>query len=412
MAWETGNALNHKDLLVRLRRFITGRSILSTPAYAGSGNGVMSDNDSTPASISETWTITCTSTAVNGGTFSVVGSVSGAQPDATVGVAYSNSFISFLIADGSADFVLTDNFVFTTTRGQMSIDGNAWDLMRSDATELMVKGKGLGGTDEVYVNFKVFENTSLDIYNWVIQGAAGYISANAVDDQPGQSRKVGLSLWNNPMKYWFVANGRRVIVIAKVSTFYIAGYFGLMLPYGTPGQYPYPLFIGGNLPNCDNGTITHFQSKNYSWNDYQNTNYWMPAANYSNHEQYSVTLTDVTGCQIYWVDGTWYDFTNGYADGSGGGTPYSNHAFSYNYVLPVNPYWSRENIDGSYELIPHTLAMGNPVRALAGELDGSYCISGFSNGSENTVTIGGDTYLVVQNVFRNGVSDFAAVLLA
>lgn len=412
MAWETGNALNHNDLLARLRRFITGRSVLSTPVYAGSGNGVMSAIDSTPASISETWTITCASTAVNGGTFSVVGSVSGAQPDASVGVGYSNSFISFIIVDGSADFALTDNFVFTTTRGQMAIDGNAWDLMRSDATELMVKGKGLGGTDEVYVNFKIFENVPSDIYNFVIQGAAGYIGANAVDDQPGQCRKVGLSLWNDPMKYWFIANGRRVIIVAKVSTFYIAGYFGLMLPYGTPNQYPYPLFIGGNIPNHDNNTTAYFNTKNYSWNDYQNTNYWMPSAGTSNHHLNNINLNDVTGCQIYWVDGSWYDLTNGYSNGSGGGTPYSTHTYDYNHILPVNPTWSRENIDGSYEVIPHTLAMANPVRALGGELDGSYYISGFSNGAENTMTIGADTYLVVQNVFRNGVGDFAAILLA
>lgn len=412
MAFETGTSLNHRDLLARLRRFITGRSVLSTPVYVGVGNGIMSAIDSTPASVSETWTITCIVTAANGGTFSVVGSVSGAQPNAVVGVPYSNAFISFLISDGSADFQLNNNFVFTTTRGQMSVDGNAWDLMRSDATELMVKGKGFGGTDEIYVNFKIFENAPSDIYNFVIQGAAGYIGANTVDDQPGQCRKVGLSLWNDPMKYWIIANGRRVIVVAKVSTFYVSGYFGLILPYGTPNQYPYPLFIGGNIPNRDTGSTAYYNTKNYTWDDYQNTNYWTPAASNSQHHLSNITFNDITNSQVFWLDGTWYDLTNGYSNGSGGGTPYSSHAFEVNHILPVNPYWSRENIDGSYEIVPHTLAMANPVRALAGELDGSYSISGFSNGAENTVTVGADTYLVVQNVFRNGVSDFAAILLA
>jgi len=46
-----------------------------------------------------------------------------------------------------------------------------------------------------------------------------------------------------------------------------------------------------------------------------------------------------------------------------------------------------------------------------GELDGLEAITGFQNGSENTVTIGNSIWLVVQNVFRNTQTEFAAVKL-
>jgi hypothetical protein len=47
-----------------------------------------------------------------------------------------------------------------------------------------------------------------------------------------------------------------------------------------------------------------------------------------------------------------------------------------------------------------------------GELDGVKAITGFSQGSENTVTVDGIEYLVIQNVFRNTTSDFFAVQLS
>jgi hypothetical protein len=80
--------------------------------------------------------------------------------------------------------------------------------------------------------------------------------------------------------------------------------------------------------------------------------------------------------------------------------------------MVVWPYMRVENIGRvfggtDYALMPlilHTggaaLSIPDSQRANVGELDGVYFISGFGNASENTVTIGGVTYLVVQNCFR------------
>lgn len=407
MAWETGEASNYLDLLSRLRRFITGRASTSTPVYTGTGNGSLSAIETYPATITENWTVECIAAAPDGGAFSVVGSVSGALSDAVVGTPYVSAHLNFTISDSSIDFIVGDKFTFTTTRGSLSTEGQAWDLMRSTSTELLVKGKGLGGTDEIYVNLFAYANPTSDIYNLIIRGAAGYVSANVWDNQPGQSPKIGLSLWNDPMKYWFIANGRRFIIVAKVSTFYVSGYFGLMLPYGTPGQYPYPLVIGGNLPNSESA----YQNVNYSWPNERNTNYWTPRNIHSNHQYYPTS--DVSNTVLYWHDGSWIDFTNGYSNSQSNGFYDFSSADSWiNNIMPVVPTWIRENLDGTYELIPHTLVTSKPSESLAGELDGSFFVTGFSNGSENTVTVGADTYLVVQNVYRNAVRDFAAIKLS
>jgi len=78
--------------------------------YAGAGDGAISAVTVPASARSEVWTLTCTAAAANGGTFSVVGSVHGTQADATVGVAYENGVLGFLISDGAADFIVGDVF--------------------------------------------------------------------------------------------------------------------------------------------------------------------------------------------------------------------------------------------------------------------------------------------------------------
>lgn len=295
---------------------------------------------------------------------------------------------------------------FLTTNSALVAAGQQWQSLRYTAgSELLLKGTGLSGADQIFVNIKDYVDTNDDIYNWVVQGAGGYISTNAVDDQPAQSPKVGLSLWNDPMTYWFVANGRRFIVVAKVSTYYVAGYFGLALPFGSPLQYPYPMIVAGNLPNRG----ASYNTKNYSWGQQLNTNYWNPGA----FSASGYDVSDASNTFVYWLDGSWRYLKNFYTSGQETGSfELSSIVADTNFMAPVRPDWLRDCIDGSYILTPHTVVMGMPSNALMGELDGSFSISGFSNGSENTVTIGSDTYLVVQNVYRNAVKDFAAIKLA
>lgn len=129
MAFKKGTAANFEDLHDTLVKFVAGYGTISGQTFVGTGNGLLKDRDTSPATVTETWTLTCTASTVNGGTFSVVGSVSGAQPDTTVGQLYINSKIQFVIVDGSVDFIVGDAFTITTVAGEMPA-AERWEIIR------------------------------------------------------------------------------------------------------------------------------------------------------------------------------------------------------------------------------------------------------------------------------------------
>jgi hypothetical protein len=100
------------------------------PDRNNTGNGVINDVAVNPNAKSECWSVECITE--DGGTFSVTGTVSGKQSNATVGSAYTSndSEIFFTIADGSTDFEIGDTFTFCTTRDHgrtikdLLVDGN------------------------------------------------------------------------------------------------------------------------------------------------------------------------------------------------------------------------------------------------------------------------------------------------
>ncbi len=122
-------ATDHKDLMNKVRQFITGYGTFPVPGYVGTGDGPISDVASPPPSLSETWTITCNLGGGTGvATFTVSGSVSGAQADATVGEFYDGAggLIEFLIKDGPIDFIITDVFTVIITEGAMITSVEEW----------------------------------------------------------------------------------------------------------------------------------------------------------------------------------------------------------------------------------------------------------------------------------------------
>lgn len=65
--------------------------------------------------LTETITLTCVTTALNGGVFHVEGSISGSLGLATVGIGFVSNVIAFTINDGATDFALNDSFTIATT---------------------------------------------------------------------------------------------------------------------------------------------------------------------------------------------------------------------------------------------------------------------------------------------------------
>lgn len=83
----------------------------STPAFEGVGDGSASDVTIIGTPPSETWTLTAT-TSTN---FTVIGSVSGAQSDLTVGTLYTNAFFSITLTQGATVYSVDDTYTFDIT---------------------------------------------------------------------------------------------------------------------------------------------------------------------------------------------------------------------------------------------------------------------------------------------------------
>lgn len=306
--------------------------------------------------------------------------------------------MAFEIGTAANSNDLLDKLVaFLTTNSGLTSIGQQWTVLR-DATppfggvvatrEVQFRAPGLSGTEEWYSSICSFESVASDIYNWQLLGGVGYLGSVDVHTQPGRSAYQYLHLVNSAIPYWFVANGRRVIIVAKISTTYQHAYIGAYLPYATPTQVPYPMFVGGssqnNLFRWSNNGVTH--------------------KSYVDPSQYSSSA--------YHVDGQWLRPAN-----TNTSTPAGRI-----YGMSMSPYegggWTREtwvkirdNVDGSYTLFPIQISLENPKNML-GELDGVYAVSGFNNASENIIQVDGVDHLVVQDIFRTDRYNYCAVALA
>ena len=131
MAYFVETVVNYKEYLNRLRQRITGLGVVGTVTYNGTGNGTLEGVESKVTAVDETWTLTCTTAGGNGtAVFSVTGSVSGAQPDATAGGLYTNPFLEFAIVAGSTPYSVGDAYTVPVTENALTAAGQNWALHR------------------------------------------------------------------------------------------------------------------------------------------------------------------------------------------------------------------------------------------------------------------------------------------
>lgn len=346
-------------------------SIPAKQAYFGTGDGTLTGFFAYEGGQSEVWTVQLITPAANGGTFSVTGSRSGAQANAVVGVPYDNGLVRFTINDGAADFIVDD--VFTMIAG-------IWQVMRWDDgagvaannRELILKGSGHTGMEEIFIGFRTYHDVATDYYNMSVAGFIGYVPGNSFITQPGY-RESGIPTHNQRIDYWLALNPARITAGLKVGTpVYQTFYAGFFLPYATPAQYPYPLFVGGML----NGIPA---------TRYSNTVYNFPYRGYLGSSTQNLALR--------FVDGGWR-------------VPFV-FPFSTTSSYRVND--AHNDTAGVYSLEPLVLNDSSPN--VYGQLEGVYSITGFNNVVENTTTIDGVDYVVIQDVYRTGFTDYIALEL-
>ena len=387
MSVQIGTATGYDDLLNKLDTFLTSTGMALTPSFTGVGNGTISALGGS-AGVAEVITVTLTSATA----FSVAGSVSGALGTGTVGVAFASTKANLTLTAGSTAFVACDAFTFSVCPPWTS-------LRRTAGSEMIWQAPGNGGLDQIIVGAKTFFDVAGDYYNWRLGGFTGFNAATVFNQQAGYisnsqaASSPCLNLWNQSTPYWIIANGRRVIVVAKVSTVYVCAYLGFMNSYMSPAAFAYPLVVGGSLAWFSEPALAGNANWRWSYTGQEIRNCPIPisAPNSGADQQSSLRLRLPMG--------TWRGFDLQAAETLIG------HVWPY---LSGFTAW-RTNLDGSYVLLPIILSDNTPN--VYGELDGVFAVTGFQNAAENTITIGRVTYLVVQNVFLTTQASYFAVRL-
>lgn len=270
---------------------------------------------------------------------------------------------------------------FITTNSDLVSASQEWQVLASDSDNAVFKGTGLAGADEIYWGQYYYENVGSDIYNWRMYGMTGYnnLTPFVPSSHPNYHNIAGMGLRNNTIKYWFIANGRRIIVITKVDTRYCGMYVGLYIPYVRPSLFPYPYAIGG----CNNNNTK------YTDNSANNSFGWMPNGTESN----------------MWLLDNSLSWRGIFSDQD----TYAIYPYRSIVAVPQTPYYA---LDGTtYPLYPCVL--GSSVdSANYGELDGVFWVPGIGQAAESIITIGSAQYLVIPNIFRSSVSEWTAIQIA
>jgi hypothetical protein len=278
---------------------------------------------------------------------------------------------------------------FLTTAGPT---GPGWTELSNVGTSYIYEAPGLSGLEEIHVGLDYVESVSTDSFallGWMFQD---YNSLLGHLVQPGHSGVRYHPVWNTSMPFWFIANGQRCIVVTKVSTVYTASYFGKFLPYGAPGEYPQPYYLA--MPTTGNN---RWSSTNES-----TRNFFDPGSG-------GIFLTPTA---------SWLSVSN-FLESSSTETPQSSRNL-FPFHADVGAVGNqtrdlyralRENLDGSYNLRPLVILSSTPTTDVFGELDSAYAINAFSAASEDIIEIGGDDYLVVQNIFRTARYYYGAIKL-
>jgi len=297
--------------------------------------------------------------------------------------------------------------------------------------EVIFKAKGNSGADAIFMGIRSEYDSAAGWYDWMLNGYTGYdASVQSWFKQPGAITLTEslvqyicpmMTYWDSSMPYWFVANGRSFRWSVKVSTSYMAGYMGWLLPYSTPSQYPYPLVVAGNLAPTTSARATNWR---YSLVSY---NMGTPAG--PGATSYAAAGAQTSNGSMYCRDpqGSWQNFANrpSYASVASesiqtftltntGLNDNNNTASNVRGVWPHCWYANtiRDGISGAQLLMPCVLVEGSTTKQLPyGELDGYYFTSGTNNAAENTAVVGGKNHVVFSGCYRTSQGEYFTLCL-
>lgn len=101
----------------------------------------------------------------------------------------------------------------------------------------------------IYWGLRTFQVNANSIFSWEVRAYTGYTDTSPATDfhsQPGKSFPVFMPLQNTTMDYWFFGTERRFIAVVKTGTNYQWLHAGLLNTFATQSEYPYPMMIAAS----------------------------------------------------------------------------------------------------------------------------------------------------------------------
>lgn len=258
---------------------------------------------------------------------------------------------------------------------------NGWQAIKYDTSianrELILKGTGYSGNEEIYLCFYCYQNPDSDYYNLAVGVALGYVPSNAITQQPNVFFS-GVPAHNQHINYWLSVNPQRIAGVIAVggNVVYESFYIGRFNAFEYPHKYPHPLVCIGMLEGV---SATRFSDAGHR-------------TGYKGYYQYG--YTKYTNLRMF-MNGSWltpeaWPWVNTYVTG-GGRSKSDTHL---------------RDIEGAYTLQPIQLTDTN---GNYGVLDGVAHITGFKNVVTNTISVNNEEWVIFQDVWRTGASDYFAM---
>lgn len=291
----------------------------------------------------------------------------------------------------------------TNGAGQPDIPGSGF----ATDGEVYLIGPGSDPADEICIGFKTYRNVGNNIYGWEIKGFTQFNSALTWTTLPGVSPSCYAAFDDAVFNCHFWVNRRRIMALAVVGTTPILVHAGFVQQFGTRGQYPYPLLIGGSV----SGITLNFQVNHFGQSCFPD-----PCEN---------------GGYLRWVDGSWNMVNNYTGSNSQRGTARAGGAgyrlwplvTAPTAVNAVSTTGNEENILEQYsptgiqvsssevEAFPLIPVVLHSTTQLIGRIDGLYSTPGLGLLTGDTIT-DPDTneYDVFSNTWRTESIDYFAIL--
>lgn len=346
--------------------------------------------------------------------------------------------------DLSSEFSVGDHFEVTGSTGNdglyeitdISTDGQTFTVSESvsDSTadgtidwygaenEVIFNGPGLSGSEQIFAGIKPYNYSSDDVFNWELDGFTDFNSSSGFNDQPGSiseefNHTSLVALDNDTINYWIAVNGQRVIMVAGHNSVYEQMYLGFYNTYGSPGQYPYPLLIGGSLSGQYATSTGNNSDERYSVVHGEHSAYWNPG----NNSGTTLSSGRSSGALFRTPGGEWMNMIN-FKNGDEYETANEKRGVTSPYLTNNDMHDRtplkriRSNHDGSYTILPINICgrgvndgSGESTPNVFGELDGCFFVSGFGLSSEDVITINSTDYTVFQNIYRTEIDQYFCV---